>query len=257
MIAPEPNGDDGAIQRSAASFALRKSLGAWGLTASAERGETISGAAMRRQAEMAGRRIEEDFEAYGLALDRRFGPLEATLGLTWMSEENTLLGARFHDAFGLAGADTLFLDAHAGWNLAPGWRLGAALRQGRTSAREAGLIEGSTLTSRAWSFDLERRGVFSAYDSLGLRLSRPLRVESGALNLRLPVGYDYGTLLAEYGTRSLALTPSGRELMGEIAWRGPLLAGQAAASVFYRRDPGHYEAVPDDKGVAVRWSRKF
>jgi hypothetical protein len=45
--------------------------------------------------------------------------------------------------------------------------------------------------------------------------------------------------------------------MGELAWRGPLLSGEGAASLFYRRDPGHYEAMPDDKGVALRWSRKF
>jgi hypothetical protein len=258
LIAPDAGGDDGAFQRSEASLAARKQLGRWAVTASIERGETVSGAAMRRQAEMAGRHLEEDFATYGLALDRRFGPLEAALGLTLMAEENTLLGARFHDAFGLSGADTLFLDAHAGWNLATGWRLGASFRQGRTSAREAGLVEGgSSLASRAWSLDLERRGVFSGNDSLGVRVSQPLRVESGALNLTLPVGYSYETLLADYGTRSLALAPRGRELMTEIAWRGPLLAGEGAASVFYRRDPGHYEALPDDKGVAVRWSRKF
>lgn len=258
LIAPDAGGDDGAFQRSQASFALRRQLGPWGLTATAERGETVSGAAIRRQAEMTGRRLEEDVTSYGLALDRRFGAFDTTVGLTWMAEDNTLLGARFHDAFGLSGSDTVFLDARAGWNLAPGWRLGAAFRQGRTSAREAGLIaHGSNLTSRAWSLDLERRGVFSAYDSLGLRLSQPLRVESGALNLRLPVSYSYETLLAEYGTRSLALAPRGRELMGELAWRGPVLSGEGAASLFYRRDPGHYEALPDDAGVAVRWSKKF
>lgn len=257
LIAPDAGGDDGALQRTETAFALRKQLGPWGVTLSAERGETVSGAAIRRQAEMAGRRLEEDFATYGVALDRRFGPLDASLGLTWTAEENTLLGARFHDAFGLSGADTVFLDARAGWAFAPGWRLGAAFRQGRTSAREDGLIEGSTLTSRAWSLDLERRGVFSGSDSLGLRLSQPLRVESGALNFRLPVGYSYETLLADYGTRSLALAPRGRELMAELAWRGPLLSGQGAASVFYRRDPGHYETMPDDAGVAVRWSRKF
>jgi len=258
MIAPDAGGDAGAFQRSETALAVRQQLGPWGLTASAERGETVSGAALRRASEMAGRRLEENVATYGVALDRRLGRVEATLGLTWMAEENTLLGARFHDAFGLSGADTLFLDARAGWNLAPGWRLGATLRQGRTSAREHGLVaSGSNLVSRAWSLDLERRGVFSTYDSLGVRLSQPLRVESGALNLSLPVGYSYDTLLAEYGTRSLALAPRGREVMGEIAWRGPLLSGEGAASLFYRRDPGHYEALPDDAGVAIRWSRKF
>ena len=213
---------------------------------------------MRREAEMTGRRIAGETATYGLALDRRFGELETAFGLSWMDEERTLLGGRFHDAFGLAGASTLFLDARAGWKFAPGWRAGAALRQGWTSARAGGLVaSGSRLASRAWSFDVERLGVFSGEDALAFRLSQPLRVESGALNLTLPVSYSYETLRADYGVRSLALVPKGRELMAELAWRGPLLSGDAAASLFYRRDPGHYEALPDDKGVAVRWSRRF
>lgn len=258
LIAPEAAGDDGTVHRSDASFALRKQLGPWGLTLSAERGETLSGAVIRREAEMAGRRLEGGVASYGAALDRRFGDLETAFGLSWMGEERTLLGGRFHDAFGLAGADTLFVDARAGWQFAADWRLGAAVRQGWTSARVGGLVvPGSNLASRAWSLDLSRGRVFSAGDSLGLRLSQPLRVEGGALGLSLPTGYSYETLLTDYGVRSLALAPHGREIMAELAWRGPLLAGDAAASLFYRRDPGHYAALPDDKGVAVRWARRF
>lgn len=258
LIAPDASGDAGALRFSDVSFALRKEVGPWGLTFSAEQGKTVSAAAIRHQAEMLGRRLEEDVAAYGLSVDRRLGPADATLGLTWMDEERTLLGARFHDAFSLQGAQTLFLDAQLGWSLAPGWRLGAAFRQGWTSARESGLVAGgSQLTSRAWSFDIERRGLFSDRDSLALRLAQPLRVEHGALRLTLPTGYSYDTLLAEYDVRALALTPQGRELLAEIAWRGPLLSGEGAASLFYRREPGHYEAMPDDKGMALRWAKRF
>jgi hypothetical protein len=207
---------------------------------------------------MRGRRLEGDVAGFGVALDRRFGAVELTLAGSAMEEQRTLLGGRFHEAFGLAGARTLFADARAGWDFAPGWRLGGALRQGWTSAHDGGLVApGSKLVSRAWSFDLERRGVFAGSDALGIRVAQPLRVEHGTLNLVLPVGYDYETLLADYGVRSLSLTPQGRELLGEIAWRGRLLSGDASASVFYRRDPGHYETLSADKGVAVRWARKF
>ncbi len=33
--------------------------------------------------------------------------------------------------------------------------------------------------------------------------------------------------------------------------------GGASASFYFRRDPGHYEAMPDDKGVALRWRKEF
>jgi hypothetical protein len=258
LIAPEASGEDGARRLSEASLAVRKKLGPWGLTLSAEQGQTVGDAENRRAAQMTGRRVEDGAATYGVALDRRFGAFDAALGLTWLDETDTLLGARFHDAFGLSGADTLFLDAQAGWHLAPRWRLGAAFRQGWTRAHEQGLVApGSSLVSRAWSVDLERRGVFSGSDRLGLRLSQPLRVERGALNLSLPVDYSYETLLAQYGTRSLALAPRGRELLGELAWSGPVLGGYGAASLFYRRDPGHYEAVPNDAGAALRWSKRF
>ena len=258
LIAPDASGDSGTLRHTAASVALRKQVGPWGLTVSSERGETLSGAAIRRAAEMSGHRVADDVASTGLAVDRRFGSLDTTLGVTWMDEQHTLLGGRFHDNFGLTGADTLFLDAGAGWNFVSGWRLGGNFRQGWTSARAGGLVApGSRLTSRAWSLDLERRGVFGDADSLGFRVSQPLRVESGALNLSLPVGYDYATELAEYGVRSLALAPRGRETMAELAWRGPLLTGYGAASLFYRKDPGHYASLPDDNGVALRWSKSF
>jgi hypothetical protein len=258
MIAPDAGGDNGMFRRTDASFALRREFGRWGVTLSAESGETVSGAALRHAAEMRGRRLEEDVSAYGIALDRRFGAVELALGLSRLDEQNTLLGGRFHQAFGLSGARTLFADARLGFDFAPGWRLGGALRQGWTSANEAGLVaDGSRLVSRAWSIDLERRGVFTNGDGVALRVAQPLRVERGTLNLLLPVGYSYETLLAEYGVRSLALAPHGRELLAELAWRGPLLSGDAAASLFYRRDPGHYEALPADAGVALRWSRRF
>ena len=258
LLAPEAGGDSGAFRRSDAAFALRKRVGAWGLTLSAEQGETVSGAAVRHAAEMRGRLLEDGVATYGLSLDRQVGPVGLEFGLSRMDEHRTLLGARFHDAFGLAGSRTLFADARAGWDFAAGWRLGGALRQGWTSARDGGLVApDSALVSRAWSLDLERRGVLGSSDALGLRLAQPLRVEHGTLNLVLPVGYSYDTLLADYGVRSLSLAPHGRELLAELAWHGPLFAGDAAASLFYRRDPGNYATLPDDQGVALRWARKF
>jgi len=82
-------------------------------------------------------------------------------------------------------------------------------------------------------------------------------VEAGGLDLSLPVAYSYDTESASFGIRALSLSPHGRELMGELGWHGPLWAGQASASLFYRRDPGHYAEMPDDKGLGIRWQRGF
>ncbi|MGB3167724.1 MAG: peptidase S8, partial [Alteraurantiacibacter sp.] len=109
-----------------------------------------------------------------------------------------------------------------------------------------------------WSVDVERRGVFAQGDALAFRLSQPLRVTSGAVNLRLPSSYDYNTETPDgYTIRTLTLSPEGRELQGELAWRGSLWGGHAGASLFYRVEPGHYASTRDDAGVALRWSRGF
>jgi len=258
LIAGGSIGDAGLYHTTDASFALRRQVGRWGLTLSADSGKTWSAAYMHRAAEMLGQRDRGGVSNFAASLDRRFGNLQTSLGLDWMREDATMLGAEFARAFGLAGADTLFLDAQAGWDFASQWRLGAAFRNGWTKARSGGLVAGgSRLTSRSWSFDVARSGLFEKGDSLAFRVAQPLRVESGGLNLTLPIDYSYATLSPTYGIESLALSPQGRELDAELAWNGRLLTGDAAASLFIRKDPGHYANLPLDEGVALRWSRGF
>jgi hypothetical protein len=55
----------------------------------------------------------------------------------------------------------------------------------------------------------------------------------------------------------LSLAPKGREQDVELVWRGGLWRGTAMASVYYRKDPGHYSTLPDDRGVALSWNRQF
>lgn len=258
LIARSPLDDLGFGTTGQASFAVREGLGAWGLTVSAERG-SAQAASRINLAEFAGNRLPGvPASRIGLSLDRRFGDLDAALGASWLIERDSVLGARFHKAFGASGADSLFLDASAGWQVSPGWRLGAAWRSGFTRPHAGGLVmAGSRLTSSAWAVDAERTGVFGVNDSLALRIAQPLRVASGGLSLNLPVDYSYTTLSPIYGQRLLSLAPKGREQDVELVWRGGLWNGTALASVYYRKDPGHYTNLPDDRGMAISWNRRF
>ncbi|WP_169053594.1 S8 family peptidase [Alteraurantiacibacter aquimixticola] len=258
MIAGNSTGDLGLFRGSDASVAFRQQLGRWGLTASASHGQTWAGAVERHIAALRGQRAQDDLSTMSLSLDRRFGALDAALGLTWLGEDTTMLGAHFQEGFGLAGADSLFVDASAGWSFAPDWRLGASLRQGWTRARRTGIVaQDSSLSSRAFAFDVERRNLFTGGDALAFRVSQPLRVEGGQLGLLLPSSWDYETLSADYTLHRIALSPEGRQLDAEVAWRSPLWGGDASASLFWRKEPGHVETAPDDAGVAFRWGRKF
>jgi subtilisin family serine protease len=258
LIVSDARGDSGFAEGGDMAVAYRRQLGRWGLTASNEQGRAWLGAMRYEDRQLERAREARGLTTFSLAADRKFGDLETAAGLTWLGEERTVLGAYFADAFGGGGANTLFLDASAGWRMGDGWRLGGAFRQGWTHADRSQVIgAGSQFVSRGWSADLSKQGVLGRFDSLGFRVSQPLRVESGGLNLTLPVGYDYATLTPIYGTQSLALTPQGREIDGELAWRGMLFGGDASASLFYRTDPGHIASLPNDKGVAVKWAKRF
>jgi hypothetical protein len=259
MIAGSSLGDSGLWQDSDAALAVRHRLGQWGLTVSAQSGQSDTAVRPdRRTAQLGGVQNSADLASMGLSADRRFGAIDAALGLTWLGEQGSLLGAQFQPGLGLDGADSLFIDLSAGWDLGADWRLGGSLRQGQTRARGRALVaRGSRLTSRGFTIDLQRRNMLARGDALALRVSQPLRVESGALGLSLPSSWDYATLAAQSTLHWLALKPSGRELDAELAWRGPLWGGHAASSLFWRRDPGHVAALPADKGVALRWSRGF
>jgi len=258
LVAGDPAGDLGFARGDELGLALRRQLGPWGLTLSGEGGKVWSGAPVASAATLIDQRDRARFTRFGVALDRRWGDLDAALGASWLAEDRTLLGARLHPALGAGGADSVFLDAGAGWRFAPGWRLGGAWRQGTTYARSGGAIApGSRFGSNGWAIDVARSSFFAPGDSLALRLSQPLRVSSGGVNFDLPVAWSYDTLQAVHGLRRLTLTPRGRETAGEIAWRGPLWGGAGSASVFYRKDPGHYADGGDDRGLALSWRREF
>lgn len=258
LIARSPLDDLGFGMTGQTSLAVRERLGAWGLTVSAERGSAQAAARVNLAGFASDRLPAVPVSRIGLSLDRRFGQLDAALGASWLVERDSVLGARFHQAFGARGADSLFLDASAGWQIAPQWRLGAAWRRGTTRPHSGGMITGgSRLTSSAWALDLGHTGILAEDDSLALRISQPLRIESGGLSLNLPVDYSYATLSPVYAARQLSLTPQGREQDIELVWRSWLWNGAAMASIYYRKDPGHYSAMPDDHGVAISWNRRF
>ena len=258
LIARDATGEMGFAASSDAGFALRQQLGGWGLTASAETGEAWLGNYRGERELLRGPRERHATRSFGLSADREFGALDTVFGLTWLQEDATMLGAFFNESFGASGADTLFLDTATSVDLSQDWQLAASYRHGFTSPRLSGLVAaGSRFQSNAWSLDLSRGNLFTGGDSFGLRLAQPLRVTGGGIDVLLPVSYDYATETAGFGTRRLSLSPTGRETVGEMSWRGPFAHGRASASVYYRTDPGHYAAAPDDAGVAVTWRRGF
>ena len=250
--------DLGFVHRDRQSVGVRRDLGAFGVTLTANRGEALTGAVREASDFIADRREGFGFTRLGVAADRSFGALDLTLGARWLREDRTVLGAYLHDSFGAQGADSVFVDGTAALDLGEGWRLGGEGRLGLTRAVAAGRIaEGSQWRSLSFALDASKRGIVQEADRLGFRLSSPLRVTHGGLLIDLPVSYDYTTQSAGFALRRLSLAPDGRELMGEVSWNGRAFDGLLAASLFYRSEPGHRRLAPDDGGFILRWSRGF
>ncbi len=258
LIAPGASADRGFIATSDVALALRRELGAWGVTVAAERGRVWLGGPRFVEGALLTHDEQHPAASVSVALDRRWNGLETGFALTWLAERDTLLGGRFAQALGIAGADTALLDARAVHRLGEGWQAGIELRAGLTRPRGGGLVaEGSQLFSEAWSLDFTRTGIVGARDTLGLRISQPLRVSGGSLRFDLPVEYDYASSSAVFARQSLDLTPEGREIMSELNWGLPLWGGWASASAFHRSQPGHFEQAPDDVGALVRFNAAF
>lgn len=257
LIATDPARAQGFASNAATSFALRQRLGAWGLTVSAENGAVLTEQLGDPRLQSGTQRT--GYDRIALGLDRRFGALSAGLAASYLSEHDTVLGARFSEVLGASRARSWFVDADARLDFGHGWTLGGSIRQGWTLADiRAGLQGAGVINTTAFAADIGKYGLLGKQDSIGLRVSQPLRVARGGIDLRLPSFYDYATSsVSAFDTQRLNLTPTGRELDVEARYALPAFGGALQVNMFWRRDPGNIASIADDYGVALRYGAAF
>ncbi|MBA3939817.1 MAG: peptidase S8 [Sphingopyxis sp.] len=200
---------------------------------------------------------ESRYQRLGASWDGRFGPLRAALGGAWLRESESLLGARLGPFFGAGGATSLVGDASLALDMRGDWTVAAAWRQMWTRPDRQGLVAGGALRSSAFSFDVAKAHLLRPGDRAALRLAQPLRVARGGIDLTLPVAYDYETGTAAFGRRTYDLAPTGRELVVEASYGAALFGGDLLLNTWWRKDPGHIAAMPDDRGAALRFTMGF
>lgn len=254
LVAREPTTDSGFDSSITGAVALRRTFGRWGLALAAETGDALLPYRGDLIA-LRGRRDRLPYTRVTLGADRTFGPLEARVAASWLDEGASLLGARFAPGFGAARGSTFFFDIAGRAELGGGWSLGAAWRQGFTRARLTGVAGSGQLVTTGFAADLGKAGVLAAGDWLGFRIAQPLRVARGGLDLVLPADYDYATTsVTAWDRQRINLAPTGREIDFELGYSRPLWGGAMSSNLFLRRDPGHFAALDDDIGVAVRFT---
>ena len=258
LIARQADNGFGFESGARGSAALRVERGLFGITAAAESGQ-VSWRGDSDLAALDGRWRRSPYDRFAVALDRNVGPVALTAAVSRLNERNTVLGAHLGDGLGGGSATSWFGDVAARLDLAGGWTLGGSYREGRTQAKLGGAIAGSgTIVTRAWAADMGKTGLLGTSDALAFRVSQPLRVSRGGIDINMPTYWDYASLsVTEWTQQRLNLAPTGRELVYESSYTAPLGTGWLTANLFWRQQPGNIANAPNDAGAAVRYSFAF
>lgn len=246
LIAGDIANTPGFAARRNSSLAVRRQLGGIGFSMSGETGDALQ--------DVSTSSIGAPYRFASAALDATVARTRLSLGLSQLDEKNSVLGGRLSSFMGGGGsASTQFIDAEARHNFGGGWTSTLAARRGWTT------FAGGAFQTDAYSVDVVKSGLFSHSDSIGLRIAQPLRVEHGGLAVSLPTAWNYETETATDTLTQMSLTPSGREIDGELSYGSTLFNGRGwfGGNLFYRRDPGHIASTRDDPGAALRFSLAF
>ena len=198
--------------------------------------------------------------ARGLGALFDFHPNNTSLSLQAgaVREADGFLGARAQGNFGEISADTAFAGIGGDWAAMQDWRLLASAYLGHTKADTGdGMLRAADdIVSSAFSLGLARASLARRGDWLGLRLSQPLRAESGAAHLRIPAGRTKYRKVV-HREHKLELTPSGRNLQVEAEYRVPFAGGNLRAGLGFDRHANHDRARDLETFLRLGFERRF
>ena len=230
----------GLMGQNVRSLAFRQMLNGVGITLSGETGSVTVDANERSKYSMATASIDAGSRkaAFRASVSR-------------MVESETVLGGAFPASFGSRGSQTWFASANIRGQLGDSWEWSAIYRRGWTSGSV-----GRFRTS-AFSVNMARSNLFSSSDRIALKVSQPLRVERGDIELLLPSSWNYYSELSTNSLQRFSLTPSGRELDAEASYSMPIPRGWMSLNLFGRANPGHARHAAPDVGIAFRINTKL
>ncbi len=168
-----------------------------------------------------------------------------------LTESGGVAGSRSSRAFGEPVSETHVVGLSIHRPLGISWRLLASAHAGLSESgmRHDGMIQSlSTLWSSAFSL-----GVIG--NRMGIRLSQPLRVESGHAGLRWISGRTADGQV-EVGQTTVALEPSGRQLDLEMVYSLPWAGGETHLASVISRNAGHTQGEREAM-LLVRYRRTF
>ena len=160
-----------------------------------------------------------------------------------LTESSSLLGSSFEGGFGSLQESLTYF---SGINALVSWKkinASGSLFVGQTKPKlnEKGIISGfEDLSSSSFNFTLFAKELFNKEDSIGLRISQPLRLENGGVYFSIPVGRKPNKEII-FENYSSDLNPSGRQVNLEFIYRMSSKYGSFYSRLGVTKDEGHFK----------------
>lgn len=182
------------------------------------------------------------------------------LRYTHVSESDGLLGSTGSGAFAVAeGAVTQLATARLGYAATETLKVFAQATFGVSQLNgDMGLVDGwSAVRSDSFALGLTAADLMYDGDLFGVVFGQPLRVAAASARLDVPVGRDLEGRVVRRSER-VDMTPSGRELRLELAYRRPLDDDQTLGTwLLLQHEPGHDGDAEPVAGIGLRWTRRL
>ena len=131
------------------------------------------------------------------------------------------------------------------------------LGQSSDISHNSGMLKSiKEVKSSSFGFGFIQTSIFNQNDQLTISIDQPLRVESGKLNLDVPV-YRTKQKSVIFNSLSFGLRPSGREVNSKINYSTAFKKMNFDFAIGYKADPYHMKHLDDYWYTSVRASIKF
>jgi hypothetical protein len=131
------------------------------------------------------------------------------------------------------------------------------LGQSSDISHKSGMLKSiKEVKSSSFGFGYIHTSIFNQNDQLTISIDQPLRVESGKLNLDVPI-YRTKQKSVIFNSLSFGLRPSGREVNSKINYSTAFKKMNFDFAIGYKADPYHMKNLDDYWYTSVRASIKF
>ncbi len=176
----------------------------------------------------------------------------------WLHEPHSVVGSSFRGAFGDLRTNSGFFGITGYKQINSRWKFLANAHAGitRTAVRGSGIVPTvSSLQTSTFDLGVIGESALHRRDRFGIRLSQPLRIESGEAEFEWVTGRTPHREVLREKTR-IPLEPSGRQLDLELTYGLPWRGGWADFAAIVSRNHGHTANV-DNSTVLMRYQREF